>query len=343
MKRQINTAMIVLAREARQLNQHELAGRINMSPTNLSKIERGDVGISDELLDAIASCTGYPRHFFQQPGTIVPEHLCYRRRQHVPQRQMMPIIARANIIRQHVQLLSRTLHIETPQIPSLPLVPGVTPADLAAELRTLWKVEPGPIGHLSRLLERQGIALMPLDFGSARVDSRSLLTDDGYPLICYNSQLPGDQLRFTLAFELGQLVMHTGTPVGLERDIVDEANAFAAAFLMPGEDIRPDLEKNITIALLGELKKKWKVPMISLLYRADELGLLTANQKRYLMQQFNRLQIRRREPIELDIEAEQPRLLKHWISTYRSKTALGILEISALLCLHVDEFMELYV
>ena len=41
--------------------------------------------------------------------------------------------------------------------------------------------------------------------------------------------------------------------------------------------------------------------MIALLYRADDLGFVTANQKRYLLQQFNKLKIRRREPQELDV------------------------------------------
>jgi Zn-dependent peptidase ImmA (M78 family)/DNA-binding XRE family transcriptional regulator len=335
--------MIVLAREARQLNQHELAGRIHMSATNLSKIERGDVGISEDLLEAIAAITGYPRHFFNQPGEIVPGHLCYRKRQHVSQRLILPINARANIIRRHVQFLTRALQLEPQQLPSLPLWEDTTPAARAAELREHWEIEPGPIPNMSRLLESKGIALMSFDFGTSRVDSRSLITDEGHPLICLNSQLPGDRLRFSLAYELGLLVMHTGTSVSLERDMSHEASAFAAAFLMPEEDIRPDFENGISIALLGELKKKWKASMISILYRADDLGLLTPNQKRYLLQQFNRLQIRRREPMELDIPPEQARLLKHWIATYRSKTALGVMDISALLCLHIDEFMELYV
>ena len=82
--------------------------------------------------------------------------------------------------------------------------------------------------------------------------------------------------------------------------------------------------------------------MIALLYRADHLGLITPNQKRYLIQQFNQLQLRRREPMELDIPKEQPKLIKRWIAKYRTKTKLGTVEMASLFFLNIDEFMELY-
>jgi hypothetical protein len=57
---------------------------------------------------------------------------------------------------------------------------------------------------------------------------------------------------------------------------------------------------------------------------------------------LNQLKIRRREPIELDIPPEQPRLIKKWIAEYRSKMKIRVVEMVALLCLNVDEFIELY-
>ena len=82
--------------------------------------------------------------------------------------------------------------------------------------------------------------------------------------------------------------------------------------------------------------------MIALLYRADHFGLITPNQKRYLIQQFNQLQLRRREPMELDIPKEQPKLIKRWIAEYRTKTKLGTVEMASLFFLNIDEFMERY-
>jgi Zn-dependent peptidase ImmA (M78 family)/transcriptional regulator with XRE-family HTH domain len=338
----INTQMIVLAREARGLNQNELAEKIKMSPTNLSKIERGDIGISEDLLEAIAGITSFPKHFFVQKGTIVPENLSYRRRQAVAQRLLTPIHAQVNIIKRHVEFLTSSLSIKGPSLPLMEVTATQTPQIIAQKLRKKWDLSSGPLDNLTRVMEEHGIALMHLDFGTTRVDSKSVLTEDRHPIIFLNSAHTCDRIRFSVAYELGHLVMHTFSPVPLERDIAHEANLFAAELLMPSREIKSELKYGVTIPLLATLKRRWKVSMIALLYRADDLGLVTPNQKRYLLQQFNQLQIRRREPVELDIPLEQPRLIKRWIAEFRSKTKLGVMEMSALLCLNVDEFLELY-
>jgi Zn-dependent peptidase ImmA (M78 family)/transcriptional regulator with XRE-family HTH domain len=335
----VNVAMIVLAREARGLAQNELAERIGMSATNLSKIERGDIGISEGSVEAIASVTGFPQHFFHQQGIPVPEHFTFRKRQHVAQKLLTPIHAQANIHRRHVQFFTRALDIAVPDLPRLDYG---GPAEAATELRRLWGIGSPVIENLTRLIENKGIPVVPFDFGTDRVDSRSMLTDDGYPVIFTNSALLGDKLRFSLAYELGGLLMHRGGMVGPDRDLSHEANVFAAEWLMPAEAIQKDFAGGISLQLLGNLKKKWRVSMISLLYRADDLGFLSPNQKRYLLQQFNAAGIRRREPVELDVPIEKPSLMKQWIAAYRARTGLGTLELAAILCLHVDEFIELY-
>ena len=342
MKENINNKMIILARETRSMNQNELAEKIKMSATNLSKIERGDIGISNEILEAIAEVTSYPMHFFQQPGEIIPENLSYRKRFNVAQRLLVPINAKVNIIKRHAEFLTRALEVPLPILPSFTVGECQGPETIAIKLRKKWNINAGPIDNLTKVLEEQGVGIMSFDFGTTRVDSKSIFTDEQYPVICFNSTLLADRQRFSLAFELGQLIMHSFNNVSIDRDITHEANAFAAEFLLPARDIKQDFKNGISIALLGELKKKWKVSMIALLYRADDLGFITLNQKRYLLQQFNQLQIRRREPRELDTAIEEPRLLKRWIADYRAKTKLGVAEMSALLCLNVDEFIELY-
>lgn len=338
----VNPNMIILAREARGLSQAELAEKIGMSATNLSKIERSDIGISQEVLESIADITHYPFHFFTQPGDIAPENLSYRKREHVAQKLITPINAQVNIIRKQVQFLTRALNIDTPTLPSIAVTDKQSPAKIATKLRQLWNIEEPVINDVAKLLEKKGIVISSFNFGTDRVDSRSILTDDKQSIIFFNSALLGDRQRFTLAYELGQLIMHTFNVVPFDIDISHEANEFAAEFLMPEKAIKSDFKDGVTIPKLGELKRKWKVSMIALLYRSDDLGLLTPNQKRYLVQQFNQLKIRRREPLELDIPIEQPHLMRKWIADYRSKTKLGVVEMAALFCQNVDEFMEFY-
>lgn len=339
----INVAMIILARESRGWSQAELAEKISLSPANLSKIERAEIGIQDDTVFRIADATGYPFQFFTQLGDILPPNLNYRKRVNVAQKIITPIEARCNIIQRHVQFLTRALKKEAPKIPILESSGGGQSVNkIVQQLRKKWKIATPVIPDLVHLIESNGIMVVQFDFGTERVDSRSILTEDKYPIIILNSSLLGDRQRFTAAYELGHMVMHTFTTVPADRDISKEANQFAAELLMPEKEIRQDFKAGITIPVLGELKRKWKVSMISLLYRADDLGLLTPNQKRYLVQQFNQLKIRRREPVELDIPAEQPRLMRQFLSEYRAKKKLGVMEISALLALEVGEYIELY-
>ncbi len=338
----INPNMIVLAREARGLTQAELAEEIGISATNLSKMERADIGISNGLVETISEKTSFPPHFFYQGGDIVPENLNYRKREIVAQKLITPIHAKVNIVRKHVHFLTMALNIQNAPVPVMEVTETQTPQIIAAKLRKHWKVETPIITDLTKLIEDNGIVIKSFPFNTDRVDSRSILTDDKFPIIFFNESLLGDRQRWSLAYELGQLIMHTFSIVPLDRSVSHEANAFAAEFLMPAKDIITDFKDGVTIPLLGELKRKWKVSMISLLYRADDLGLLSPNQKRYLIQQFNQLKIRRREPMELDIAKEQPRLIQRWIADFRSKTKLGVLEMAALLFLNVDEFLELY-
>ncbi len=337
-----NPSMIILARESRGLTQGELAERIGMSATNLGKIERQDINISSDTVEAIAEQTGYPPHFFSQKGEIIPENLNYRKREVVAQKLITPIHAMVNISRNQIGFLSSILNVKVPILPVLEVSETQTPQKIAAKVRKLWNINTAVIENLTDLLESNGIVIRSFPFETDRVDSRSIITENGFPVIFCNSSLLGDRQRFSLAYELAQLVMHTFNVVPFERDISREANAFAAELLMPESEIRNDFKNGLSIPYLGELKRKWKVSMISLVYRADDLGYLTPNQKRYLVQQFNQLKIRKREPIDLDIKTEQPRLLKRWIGELRERGKLGTAEIAALFYLNTAEFMELY-
>ena len=338
----VNTNMLILARESRGLNQVDLAEKIGMQATNLSKIERKDLGMSIDSLKKVSIATNYPLSFFYQQGEITSENLNYRKKEKVAQKILTPINAKVNITRMQVQYVTRALGIETANVPSLDITDETEAGSVAYRVRKLWKVKSQIIDNVTDLFEANGIVVRSIDFGTERVDSRTVLTDDKYPVIVVNKSLLGDRQRFSLAYQLGHLVMHTFKPVDWNRDIGHEANLFAAEFLMPEKEMSEDFKDGVTLALLAELKRKWKVSMIALLYRADDLGFLTDNQKRYLLQQFNDKKIRRREPMELDAPIEQPKLLRQWLSELKKKKKLDVAGLAAELHLNTDEFIEQY-
>lgn len=341
-RKTVNSGMVLLARESRGFTQQELAGIVDTSKAQLSRIENGDADISDGLLAAIADATGYPPSFFYQDGELLPLNLAFRKRLKVPAKVIAAIEAQVNIMRLQMETLITTMEIATPVLPVIDVTDKMRPAEIALKVRQAWKIKTPVIEDLVQLLEEKGILINSFDFGTTRVDSNIILTRSKFPLIFLNATLQGDRQRFSLAYELGQLVMHSYCKVPYDRDIVHEANEFAASFLMPESLIRKDLERGITLPLLGDLKRKWKVSMISLLYRADDLGLLTPNQKKYMVQQFNEKRIRRREPAELDVPAEEPQLVRQLLKKCSSRFDLPLQGMAALLCMQESEYMELY-
>lgn len=338
----INPQMILLAREARGMSQSDLAERLNSYKASVSRLEHGDGPIDEHTLIALAEATHYPPQFFMQKGEILPVNLSYRKRKQVPAKLLTPIEAQMNIIRNHVQLIINGIESSDVVLPVFEITEKHSPEQIANLVRKSWKVPAGPIDNLSSLLEDKGILISSFDFGTDRVDSRSMLTDDNQPIIFLNRNLLGDRQRFSLAFELGHLIMHTFCTVAHDRDINHEANLFAAEFLMPSKDIMPDYKDGITLSLLGELKRKWKVSMISLLYRADDLCLLTPNQKRYLVQQFNDQKIRRREPPQLDVPKENPQRIRQLITELMQKAKLNIFQLCTLLAIEHDDYIAYY-
>lgn len=316
--------MIVLARESRSISQQVPAGVTGTNKTLLSWLENADTAPTDELLFAIAGATDYPVQFFFQKGDVMPLNLAYRKRQQVPAKIITPVEAQINIMRLHMEQLIDVLNIPAPTLTLFEISADLTPAHIAGLVRKAWKTDEPFTGSLMQLLEEKGVFINVFDFHTERVDSKSILTSNRHPVIFLNSTLHGDRQRFSLAYEPGHLIMHMYTTVPFDRDIAHEANEFAAAFLLPEDCIRKDFEKGISIPLLGELKQKWKVSMIALLYRADDLGLLTLNQKRCLLQQFNQLRIRRREPAELDVPVEKNKLVYRLMAECREKLNLHI-------------------
>lgn len=334
--------MILLARESRGLTLQALADATGSNKAQLSRMENGDTKVSEDLLNAISAATGYPNQFFFQKGGILPVNLAYRKRQHVPSKIIVPVEAQINIMRMHTELLTGIMKTPPPKIPVYKVTAENTPAVIAGLVRKDWNIKAPVITHLLQLLEQKGIFIHAFDFGTERIDSKSILTSSQFPIIFLNATLLGDRQRFSLAHELGHLVMHSFNIVSHERNIGHEANEFAAEFLMPADEIIHDFKNDITISLLGELKRKWKVSMISLLYRADDLGLLTPNQKRTLLQRFNQLRIRRREPAELDIPAEEPALMRRLAADCKQYLNLHISDMANLLSLQESEYIDLY-
>lgn len=332
--------MVILARESRGISQRELASMINISAGKVCHVEQDAQTFSDETFSLLSKVLNYPKSFFFQKGdAYLPTLVNFRKRLTVAQKFIMPVDAQTQIYRLNVEILSNEKHLPKLDIPE---IKDENPILVAGKLRKLWGIPEGPIENLVSIIERKGILIGSFDFGTERVDSRTVLTSGRHPVVLLNKSMLGDKLRFSLAFELGHIIMHLFFPIAPNREIGHEANLFAAAFLMPESDIKKDFDGEINIPRLGELKLKWKVSMQSLLYRADDMGFLTYNQKRYLLTLFNQMKIRRREPVELDVPVEKPSLLSDLMVQLRKEKNWSVQQMADKLHLIKKDFIEKY-
>lgn len=338
----VNPEMVALARKSRGLTQVDLAQRIGISQGLLSRIEGGLREPSNEVLEKIARALRYPTSFFYQDANAYFSGislLFHRKRQSAPIRILEQIYARIDIIRLHYRKLLEA--VEIPEWNAHVVDPAEFDGDIediARATRALWGLPPGPIHNLTRAIENAGGLVIPFDFGTNRVDAVSQCPPGMPPLFFVNTAFPGDRLRFTLAHELAHVILHQDD---LHPSMEEEADRFAAEFLMPERDIKPYLYK-LDLPKLATLKLQWKVSMAALLKRATDLGTIDASQARYLWQRMAKRGYRTREPRELDIPAEQPSLYREIVDAHRKDLGYDDEELGQLIHLYKEEVRELY-
>lgn len=336
----INPKMFILAREARGYSQADLAEISGVSRQSISRFELDDLQLSEGFIKNIIDALTFADSLYQNQAEVLPPAM-YRRRDHVPAKLLAKVDALINVYGFGIGRLLNAIQFDKLVVPSFPVSATEAAEKSALLTRRVWNIESGVITNLTSVLEANGFITLPVDFGTERIDSRSILIDDKYPVIFYNKKLLGDRLRFTLAHELGHIIMHTRNPL-TRWDDSHEANVFAAEFLMPKQEILKDLDNELDVEKLAVLKSKWLVSMHALLYRAEDLKVINENQKRYMINRFNQLQIRRREPKELDIAIERGQLLRDLITKYRSKQKMNVKQIADFFYMKEDEFLATF-
>ncbi len=102
----------------------------------------------------------------------------------------------------------------------------------AARVRKAWNLGGGPIPNMTALLEERGIKVLKLDFPRA-VDGLTCFvhrTDETtVPVVVCSTGKSIERQRFTLAHELGHLVMDI--PAGMPEEKI--CDRFANALLVP--------------------------------------------------------------------------------------------------------------
>jgi Zn-dependent peptidase ImmA (M78 family)/DNA-binding XRE family transcriptional regulator len=284
---------LAFAREYRGLSQTELAERVpGLSQSNLSKFEKGIDKLSSETVSKILGFLNFPDSWLEQTIGNLPTSAHYRKRTTI---RLIGFIA---------DQMSKA--IEWPDYFMLDFESdsNLRPEQIAESLRDFFGIPPNaPVREICNLLESHGIIIVEYR-GHAKFDGVSFMSDNGNPIIVINKEFSNDRKRYTIAHELGHLVLHQGTLVSnMEKE--NEANQFASEFLMPGEIIRHSL-KDLRLSRLGELKRYWLTSMQSLVRRAYDLDCINSDRYQYLNIELSRNGGKKKEPIEVPLD--RPRL-----------------------------------
>lgn len=340
MSHPFNPEMLTLARMSRGITQTELATKVETNQGRISKIEHGFLVPDDALVNRLAETLNYPCEFFFQPGYIhtLPSWF-HRKRKQVSQTTLGRIHAEIAIrIRHIVQLLmSAEIRVLRP-LPQYDIDQFDGDVEnIARVVREVWGIARGPIADLALVLEEAGIVLVPCEFGTTDVDAIGMWLQGMPPMVFFNTSAPTDRVRFSIAHEVGHLIMHA-TPT---EDIEAQANRFAAEFLMPEYDIRPQLS-NVSLSVLAILKKIWLVSMQALLKRARDLRTISEKKATALWKQMSALGFRKREPAELDLPPERPQLLRELIHYHTKELGISEPQLRSMFRLLEADYQRLY-
>ncbi|RHX74835.1 ImmA/IrrE family metallo-endopeptidase [Lacticaseibacillus paracasei] len=332
----------------------EVGKETGYSANYISMLERGEREPDFRGIEALARHFGVNHQFFlvnqKIPSFAGP--VFFRKAAVLPKRKVLQAKYNALFFAYVEQDLDRELQLPAfkPQAYANTLS-KFTPLSfdyvekMAENVREDYDLGVGPITNMTLLVERMGIRVKFADLESEKVDAVTGWINKR-PYIILNSRRKSSvRIRFNLAHELGHILLHSHYSesdvqnTDNRRTIESEAQHIAGAILMPAKGIALDMIRN-NMNYLIQLKEHWKVSIQSLIYRGNQLGLISDSQALFLRQTIYRNGWREEEPLDDSIPTELPSFLGSAIS-FTSNGALKTLNSVAFKTgLNVDQASE---
>lgn len=329
-----------LTRNFLGLNQKELAERLNISQALISQIENGTKPLNEEIVQALSPYVG--ERFFLQDQSHPNLRVHYRVSTTISKKITDAFEARLQVISNNIDKLLETVEIPENKIPMLDLEDfSFDVKYLANEVRTYLGFGREPIRNLVEKLEMNGVIIHFYNFDFVSEQNKTLdgvsFFVSGVPVILVNSKIQNSRKYFTIAHELGHIIMHLPENFILknDRDLEKEANEFASELLAPSEIIKPELF-NLSLDRLFYLKAKWNLSASAILYKAKDLTLTPDQYRRWVMKMS---QYRKNEPN--DITIERPALLRKIFEACTSVFG-NLNELNSELGINKNIYNELY-
>jgi Zn-dependent peptidase ImmA (M78 family)/DNA-binding XRE family transcriptional regulator len=300
---------LTIARQYNGLRKSDLARELGFSPSAITQLENGATKPSHSTLAKLSLRLGFPVEFFLRDGRRRNDYALgqsfFRSLRSTPQIERERAEARAFLVCELVEALEAFVRLPEADLPNLSALESAHSIDIedaAIELRERWAVPSGPVASVVRLLESRGVVVTRSESPTRHVDAFSRWFGKRPVVVLAGLRLSLDRLRFDAAHELGHLVLHSDVEPG-NRQQEDEAQRFAAAFLMPAADICDELPTQFNLRVFGELKQTWGVSIAALVFRARALGRFSPSTYKRAMMSLSK-QGRMVEPFYLSGEED---------------------------------------
>ncbi|GAA4012494.1 XRE family transcriptional regulator [Actimicrobium antarcticum] len=270
------------ARKAAGLSLRDVGAQVGLTHASIKKYEDEQATPTSATLIKLARALNVRTEYFFRPETVALDGIEYRKRSSLPKKQLKAIEHEV------IDQIERRIELENlfPTSPVFPFAPvhglshQITDLEqiesVVENVRKAWDLGYDPILDLIDVLETHGIRVFMIDTNTDHKFDGLAASVNRMPIIVVGSNWPGDRQRFTLAHELGHLMLS-----GLLADDIDEeiaCNRFAGAFLIPRKSVERELgvhRNDIEPKELALLKEEFGLSMAGILYRARDLGIVT--------------------------------------------------------------------
>lgn len=270
------------ARKASGLSLRDLGERVGVSHAAIKKYEDGVAMPSSDILIGLSRALKVRTEYFFRPDPVALEGIEYRKRSSLPKKRLDAITHEV------IDQIERRIELENlfPQSPvkAFATVEGLVASitamdqieDVAECVRDTWELGFDPIPDLIDVLETYGIRVFMIDADADNKFDGLAARVDGMPIVVVGRHWPGDRQRFTLAHELGHLMLEGRISADLNEEMA--CNRFAGAFLFPRASVLQEMGEHrnaIELKELGLLKEEFGLSMAGILYRARDLGIIS--------------------------------------------------------------------
>jgi Zn-dependent peptidase ImmA (M78 family)/transcriptional regulator with XRE-family HTH domain len=299
------------------IGQTDFAEMVGIASGSVSKLENGRMPLSQELLSSVAASLRCSPDFLSMPMELAPTTRPWLRAYaDAPKRAVDQMVDDCTTAMEAIIGLKLKMMPDVMPLFTGDLMDQSAIEDFAVDVRVAAGLHDNDVvGNSVRAAERLGCIVLPTPDELGRHLGISVRVDDHTAMICLGrwtaegTPVPGDRQRYTVAHEIGHLALHSGVsaPVTAEEAslIEKQANAFAGAFLAPGDAMLDDLARlggRVTLQTLSKIKQRWGISIKALVTRFQNLGVIDADHARSLFKQISARGWNRSEPVPVGTE-----------------------------------------